>query len=167
MWGSKILVYDFFKKVIKLDFICRKWSWWKIKKYLQQKISRKVLVPATADFTSRASKSYIPFTCLGIRCTNGQFYMSGKILKTIYFLKGNNGIKFNTLWARKTKRNNYWGINCHFSLYNLYKIHKSFYPLILSPKSHISVLSASRPFRKCIVYSTLPGIEFTILYKRD
>ena len=62
----------------------------------------------------------------GIRCTNGQFDMSGKILKTIYFLKGNNGIKFNTLWARKTKRNNYWGINCHFSLYNLYKIHKSF-----------------------------------------
>ena len=36
----------------------------KIKKYLQQKISRKVLVPqTTADFTSRVSKSYVPFTC--------------------------------------------------------------------------------------------------------
>ena len=41
-----------------------KWSWWRIKKYLQQKISRKVLVPqTTADFTSRVSKSYVPFTC--------------------------------------------------------------------------------------------------------
>ena len=36
----------------------------KNKKYLQQKFSRKVLVPqTTADFTSRASKSYVPFTC--------------------------------------------------------------------------------------------------------
>ena len=34
------------------------------KKYLQQKNSRKVLVPqTTADFTSRVSKSYVPFTC--------------------------------------------------------------------------------------------------------
>ena len=33
-------------------------------KYLQQKFSRKVLVPqTTADFTSRVSKSYVPFTC--------------------------------------------------------------------------------------------------------
>ena len=24
----------------------------------------------------------------GIRCTNGQFFMPGKVLKTIYFLKG-------------------------------------------------------------------------------
>ena len=36
----------------------------KIKKYLQQKFSRKVLVPqTTADFTSRVNKSYVPFTC--------------------------------------------------------------------------------------------------------
>ena len=36
----------------------------KNKKYLQQKISRKVHVPqTTADFTSRVSKSYVPFTC--------------------------------------------------------------------------------------------------------
>ena len=36
----------------------------KNKKYLQQKFPRKVLVPKTAaDFTSRVSKSYVPFTC--------------------------------------------------------------------------------------------------------
>ena len=36
----------------------------KNKKYLQQTFSRKVLVPqTTADFTSRVSKSYVPFTC--------------------------------------------------------------------------------------------------------
>ena len=36
----------------------------KNKKYLQQKFSRKVPVPqTTADFTSRVSKSYVPFTC--------------------------------------------------------------------------------------------------------
>ena len=36
----------------------------KNEKYLQQKFSRKVLVPqTTADFTSRVSKSYVPFTC--------------------------------------------------------------------------------------------------------
>ena len=36
----------------------------KNKKYLQQKISRKVLVPlTTADLTSRVSKSCVPFTC--------------------------------------------------------------------------------------------------------
>ena len=36
----------------------------KIKKYLQQKFSQKVLVPqTTADFTPRVSKSYVPFTC--------------------------------------------------------------------------------------------------------
>ena len=40
-------------------------------------------------------------------------------------------------------------------------------PLILSPKSHISVISASRPFRKYIVYHTFPGIEFTILDNGD
>ena len=36
----------------------------KNKKYLQQKFSRKVLLPqTTADFTSKVSKSYVPFTC--------------------------------------------------------------------------------------------------------
>ena len=36
----------------------------KNKKYLQQKFSRKFIVPqTTADFTSRVSKSYVPFTC--------------------------------------------------------------------------------------------------------
>ena len=36
----------------------------KNKKYLQQKFSRKVLVPqTTVDSTSRVSKSYVPFTC--------------------------------------------------------------------------------------------------------
>ena len=46
-------------------------------------------------------------------------------------------------------------------------LHKSFPSLILSPKGHTSVLSASRPFRKYIVYNTLPGIELTILYNGD
>ena len=63
MWGSKILVYDFFKKSLNLTLFAENEADEKKKKYLQQKISRKVLVPATADFTSRASKSYIPFTC--------------------------------------------------------------------------------------------------------
>ena len=36
----------------------------KNKKYLQQKFSRKVLVPqTTANLTSRVSKSNVPFTC--------------------------------------------------------------------------------------------------------
>ena len=36
----------------------------KNEKYLQQKFSRKILVPeTTADFTLRVSKSYVPFTC--------------------------------------------------------------------------------------------------------
>ena len=36
----------------------------KNKKYLQQKFSQKVLVPqTTTNFTSRVSKSYVPFTC--------------------------------------------------------------------------------------------------------
>ena len=53
-----------FTKGIKLDFICMKMKLMKNKKYLQQKFSRKVLVPqTTADFTSRVSKSYVPFTC--------------------------------------------------------------------------------------------------------
>ena len=47
------------------------------------------------------------------------------------------------------------------------KLHKKFPTLILSPKSYISVLSAPRPFRKYIVYNTLPAIEFTILYNGD
>ena len=48
----------------KLDFICMKMKLMKNRKYLQQKFSRKVLVPqTTADFTSRVSKSYVPFTC--------------------------------------------------------------------------------------------------------
>ena len=61
-------------------------------------------------------------------------------------------------------------LGLEISLYNLYKIrkwHKKFPCLILSPKSHVSVLSASKPFRKYIVYNTLPGIEFTILYNGD
>ena len=36
----------------------------KNQQYLEQKFSREVLVPqTTADFTSRVSKSYVPFTC--------------------------------------------------------------------------------------------------------
>ena len=36
----------------------------KNKKYLQQKISQKVLVPKTsAGFTSKVSKSHVPFAC--------------------------------------------------------------------------------------------------------
>ena len=55
---------NFFKKGNKLDFICMKMKLMKNKKYLPQKFSRKVLVPqTTADFTSRVSKSYVPFTC--------------------------------------------------------------------------------------------------------
>ena len=98
--------------------------------------------------------------------------MSGKVLKTIYFLKGNKGDISNLILLGLEKQR---GITLetsivHFSLYNLYKIrklHKSFPSLILSPKSHISVLSASIPFRKYIVYNILPGIEFTILYNED
>ena len=34
-------------------------------KKMQQKFPRKVLVPqSTAEFTSRVSKSYVPFTCI-------------------------------------------------------------------------------------------------------
>ena len=53
-----------FKKGIKRDFICMKMKLMKNKKYLKKKFSRKVLVPETTDdFTSRDSKSYVPFTC--------------------------------------------------------------------------------------------------------
>ena len=52
------LKYMNFQKGIKLDFICMTMKLMKNKKYLQQKFSRKVLVPqTTADFTSRVSKS--------------------------------------------------------------------------------------------------------------
>ena len=34
---------------------------------------------------------------LGIRCTNGQFFMPGKVLNTIYFLKGNNADSSNLI----------------------------------------------------------------------
>ena len=100
------------------------------------------------------------------------FFMPSKVLNTIYFLKGNNADNSNLilLGLEKTKGNNSRGVICPFSLYNLYKIrklHKSFPSLSLSHKSHISVLSASIPFRKYIVYNTLPGIEFTILYNGD
>ena len=50
---------------------------------------------------------------------------------------------------------------------NKRNINKSLRHPILSHKSHISVLCASRPFRKYIVYDTIPGIEFTILYNGD
>ena len=60
---SRWLKYINFLKGIKLDFICMKMKLIKNKKYLQQKFSRKVFVPqTTADFTSRVSKSYVPFT---------------------------------------------------------------------------------------------------------
>ena len=53
-----------FLKGIKIDFICIKMKLRKNKIYLQQKFSQKVHVPqTTADFTLRASKSYVPFTC--------------------------------------------------------------------------------------------------------
>ena len=53
-----------FLKYIKLDSICMKMKLMKNKKYLQQKFSRKILVPqTTADFKSRVSKSNVPFTC--------------------------------------------------------------------------------------------------------
>ena len=98
--------------------------------------------------------------------------MSGKVLKTIYILKGKTVDNSNVILLELEKQR---GITLeayivHFSLYNLYelwKLHKSFRPLILSPKSHISVLSALRPFRKYIVYNTFPGIENTILYNGD
>ena len=61
----------------------------------------------------------------------------------------------------------YLNLNLNYNLYKIRKLHKSFPSLILSPKSHISDLSASRPFRKYIVYNTLPGIEFAILYNGD
>ena len=54
-----------FEKGLKLDFICMKMKLMKNKKYLKQNFSRSVLVPqTTADFTSRVSKSYVPFTCI-------------------------------------------------------------------------------------------------------
>ena len=53
-----------FFKCNKLDFICMKMKLTTNKKYLQQKFSQKALVPqTTACFTSRVSKSYVPFTC--------------------------------------------------------------------------------------------------------
>ena len=53
-----------FLKCIKLDSICMKMKLMKNEKYLQQKFSRKILVPqTTADFKSRVSKSNAPFTC--------------------------------------------------------------------------------------------------------
>ena len=53
-----------FLQGIKHDFICMKMKMMKNKKYLQQNVSRKVLVlQTTTDFTSRVSKSYVPFTC--------------------------------------------------------------------------------------------------------
>ena len=62
MCGSKSLVYDFLKKSFNLTLFAENEADEKIKKKIYKK-SRKVLVPATADFTSRASKSYIPYTC--------------------------------------------------------------------------------------------------------
>ena len=32
-----------------------------------------------------------------VRCTNGQFFMPGKVLKTIYFLKGSNADNSNLI----------------------------------------------------------------------
>ena len=53
-----------FKKGLKFDFICMKMKLMKNKKYFQQKFPRNVLVPeTTTDFTSRVSKSYVPFSC--------------------------------------------------------------------------------------------------------
>ena len=90
--------------------------------------------------------------------------MSGKVLKTIYFLKGNNADNSNQILFGLEKQRGItleaWIAN--FSLDNLYKIrklHKRFPPLILSPKSRISILSTTRPFRKYIVYNLLPVIE--------
>ena len=58
------LKYMNFLKGIKLDFICIKMKLMKNAKYSQQNFSRKVLVPqSTANFMSRVSKSYVPFTC--------------------------------------------------------------------------------------------------------
>ena len=89
------LKYMNFLKGIKLDFICLKMKLMKNKIYLQQKKnSRMVLVPqTTADFTSRISKSHVPFTCkfpmvmhfvpiIHRRCrskTNFYFFSSDKI----------------------------------------------------------------------------------------
>ena len=51
-------------RAFNLTLIAWKWSWWRIKKYLQQKFSWQVRLPETAtDFTFRISKSYVPFTC--------------------------------------------------------------------------------------------------------
>ena len=58
------LKYMIFFKGIKLDFISKKMKLMTNKKYLQQKFSRQVPIPqTTAAFTSRVSKSYVPFTC--------------------------------------------------------------------------------------------------------
>ena len=63
---SRGLKYIIFLKGNKLDFICMNMKLMKNKKYLQQKFSRKVLVPqTTADFTSRVSSQqefHVPFT---------------------------------------------------------------------------------------------------------
>ena len=64
MVKSRGLKYMNFLKGIKLDFICMKMKLMKNKKYLQQKFSRTVrVIQTTADFMSRVSKSYVPFTC--------------------------------------------------------------------------------------------------------
>ena len=61
IWGLKYMI---FLKGVKLDFICMKMKLMKNKKYLQRKCSQNLLVTqTTADFTSRVSKRYVPFTC--------------------------------------------------------------------------------------------------------
>ena len=62
---SRGLKYNYeFLKGIKLDFICMKMKLMKTKQYSQQKFSRKVLLTqTTANFTSKVSKSNVPFTC--------------------------------------------------------------------------------------------------------
>ena len=48
-----------------------------------------------------------------IRCTNGQFFMSGKVPKTIYFLKGNHVDNSNLIFLGLEKQN---GHTCHIFL---------------------------------------------------
>ena len=110
-WKNHLKIYEFsivkceglkymnFLKGIKLDFICMKLM--KNKKYLQQKFSRKVVVPKTpADFTLRISKSYVPFTCkfpmvmhfvliLHKRCrSKTNFYVFNKDKTSLKFYSG-------------------------------------------------------------------------------
>ena len=52
------------KNALNLTLFAWKWSWWRIKNICSKNFHERYLyTQTTADFTSRVSKSYVPFTC--------------------------------------------------------------------------------------------------------